>query len=216
MYILAIVSDKGGTGKTTLACSLAVAAQADGLTSVIYDADRFGSAAVWASERKKRTPAVIPTPPKKLYDISDSPIATCAGLGVIDTVPNFRDSAITAACESDFVLIPCRPGLLDMAATDRTVNVAKDLGIPYAVVLNAAGFRSPYVAAARETLKKNGVDVAPVVHQRVAHVHAMASGMTAMELDATSKAAKEIEALWQWLRPKLKHRKRWNGYENKR
>ena len=63
---VAIISQKGGTGNTTLACSLAVAARMDGLESVIFDADPLVPAMVWATERKERPPDVIPIYRKEL------------------------------------------------------------------------------------------------------------------------------------------------------
>ena len=61
MHTVAIISRKGGTGKTTLACSLAVAAQSDGFDAVILDMDPQGSATAWWRVRGEQPPSVAPT-----------------------------------------------------------------------------------------------------------------------------------------------------------
>ena len=90
-----------------------------------------------------------------------------------------------------------------MAATGRTLEAISDLDTPAAVVINGAGIRSPLVRPARNAVENIGVAVAPVVYTRVLHVYAIAQGMTAMELDAKSKAAQEVTALSRWLQPRL-------------
>ena len=53
-----------------------------------------------------------------------------------------------------------------------------------------------------------GVVVAPLVHQRVGHVYAIAEGLASAEREPGSKAAQEIEALWQWLQRQIKRKRR--------
>ena len=204
MYTLAIISHKGGTGKTMIACSLAVAAQNHGFESVIFDADPLQPASFWASQRKKHAPAVIPIRARDMIGDFMSAHAVSAQLGIIDTAPHVIDGASRAAYAAQFVLIPCRPGVPDLAATGATVRIVRQLATPAAVVLNAAGIRSPVVPVIREVLEDNGVEVAPVLRQRVIHTYAIAQGLTALELESTSKAAQEIETLWKWLLPKLR------------
>ena len=90
---------------------------------------------------------------------------------------------------ADFALIPCRPGLLDLAAIAGTVKIAIEARVPAAVVLNAAGIRSPLVLQAQGALLDSGVTVAPLVHQRVGHAYAIAEGLAAGERQPGSKAA---------------------------
>ena len=191
-----------------LACSLAVAALADDIKSVIFDVDPLGTASVWANARKNRAPAVIPTRKKELIQKLRFAKACGVRLTIIDTAPQLANAAIHAAILADFVLIPCRPGLLDVAETGRTIGTIREMDTPAAVGVNAAGIRSPLVDRIRKTLAKNGVELAPVVYQRVHHGYAIAKGETALELDATSKAANEINALWRWLRSMLERRRK--------
>ena len=126
----------------------------------------------------------------------------------IDTAPQVAGAATQAAQAADFVLIPCRPGLLDLAAISGSVAIAQESNTPVAVLLNAAPIRSPLIDQAQAALIDGGVVVAPVVHQRVGHVYAIAEGLAAAEREPASKAAQEIEALWQWLHRQLKRKRR--------
>jgi len=51
MKTVALLSQKGGAGKTTLALHLACAAKASGLASAIIDLDPQASAAAWHDSR---------------------------------------------------------------------------------------------------------------------------------------------------------------------
>ncbi len=69
MKTLAIVSRKGGAGKTTIAVHLAVAAEAAGLTTVIFDLDPQASAALWSDHRGQPIPAVVPAQAPRLHGL---------------------------------------------------------------------------------------------------------------------------------------------------
>ena len=123
----------------------------------------------------------------------------------IDTAPQVAGAATQAA---DFGLVPCRPGLLDLAAISGSVAIAQESNTPVACLLNAAPIRSPPIGQAQAALIDAGVVVAPVVHQRVGHAYAIAEGLAALEREPSSKAATEIQALWQWLYKRLQPKRR--------
>lgn len=208
MHTVALISRKGGTGKTTLACSLAVAAQSDGRAAVILDMDPQGSATVWGRVRQEQPPAVAATRPRALDGHLQA--AKEAGVDVlfIDTAPQVAGAASQAAQAADYVLIPCRPGLLDLAAIAGTAQIAGQARVPSAVVLNAAGIRSPLVVQAQGALLDAGAAIAPVVYQRIGHAYAITAGQTAAEREPGSKAGAEVEALWQWLWKRLRTKRR--------
>ena len=72
MKTLAIISQKGGSGKTTLAVHLAVAAELDGKSTVIVDLDPQASAAGWGDSRESDSPMVVTAPPARLASILDA------------------------------------------------------------------------------------------------------------------------------------------------
>ena len=208
MHTIAIISRKGGTGKTTLACSLAVAAQSSGIAAVILDMDPQGSAMAWWRVRREQPPSVAPTRQSALRGHLEAAKQAGTQVVILDTAPHVAGTASAAAAAADFVLIPCRPGLLDLAAIPGSVAIAQEHNRPVAVVLNAAPIRSPMIGQAQEALIDAGVVVAPVVHQRVGHAYAIAEGLASAEREPGSKAAQEIEALWQWLHRQLKRKRR--------
>ena len=138
MQIIALISQKGGAGKTTLAIALAVAAERAGVTSVLVDLDPQASAAQWSDLREAETPVVICSPAARLTSVLKSAQRTGASLAVLDTAPHATDAALAAARASDFVLIPCRPATADLIAIGASIDLIRIVNKPGAVVINAA------------------------------------------------------------------------------
>lgn len=137
MPTVAIISQKGGAGKTTLALHLATAAQDAGMVSLIVDTDPQATASQWASWRKDEPPEVIDSPPPRLAAKIEQAKEQGAQFIVIDTPPH-ADSAARAAVEAaDLVLIPCRPSAFDLAAIQTTVKLVQLLRKPAFVVFTA-------------------------------------------------------------------------------
>ena len=99
MTTVAIISQKGGAGKTTLALHLAVAAQDAGRVSLIIDTDPQATASQWGSWREDKPPEVIDSPPPRLAAKVEQAQEQGAQFVVIDTPPH-ADSAARAAVET--------------------------------------------------------------------------------------------------------------------
>jgi chromosome partitioning protein len=200
MKVLSIAGSKGGTGKTTLATSLAVEAQATGRRVLILDLDPQGAAAEWGDARG-REPAVkaaqAPRLPRLLADAS----AEGFDLAVIDCPPQ-ADAATLAACKAaDLVLIPCRPAARDLSAVASTFHLAVDVARrPATIVLNACPPNSGVADAAVAALMKGGAPLCPIrLGDRAAHVTHQSAGLVAAECDPRGRAAAEIRALAAWV-----------------
>jgi chromosome partitioning protein len=200
MPTIAIISQKGGAGKTTLALHLAAAAQEAGRVALVIDTDPQATASQWASWRQDAPPEVIDSPPPRLA----AKVAAAKGQGadtiVIDTPPH-ADSAARAAVEiADLVLIPCRPSAFDLAAIQTSAKLVQLLRKPAFVVFTAGNPNAPRVyAEAGELVAGYGTPSCPVViPDRAAYRHASAEGRTVMELEPAGKAADEIRQLYQW------------------
>jgi chromosome partitioning protein len=200
MPTVAIISQKGGAGKTTLALHLAAIAQEAGRVALIIDTDPQATASQWAAWRQDQPPEVIDSPPPRLA----AKVAAAEGQGaeliVIDTPPH-ADSAARAAVEvADLVLIPCRPSAFDLAAIQTTAKLVQLLRKPAFVVFTAGPPNAPRVyAEAGELVESYGTPPAPVIlPDRAAYRHASAEGRTVTEAEPAGRAAAEIRELYKW------------------
>lgn len=201
MRTIAILSQKGGTGKTTISLHLAVAAQKAGQAAVVIDLDPQASAAGWKDSRSDDEPVVVSVPASRLPQALQAAQSGGAGVAIIDTAPHSGDVALAAAEAADLVLIPCRPGILDLRAIGTTARVVKLAAKPAYVILNTVPPRASNVLAdARAAVAVYGLDVAPIaLQQRAAYAHALTAGQTAQEYERGGKAAEEIASLYGWL-----------------
>ena len=205
MKTVAILSQKGGTGKTTLTLHLAVAAEAAGQATVVIDLDPQASAAGWKDSRKAEAPAVISVPAARLPQALQAAQDGGADLVLIDTAPHSESASLAAARAADLVLVPCRPGILDLRAIGTSAELARIAGKKAFVVLNTMPPRATHLAAdARAAVATHGLDVAPIViQQRAAYGHALTAGQTAQEYEKGGKGADEIGQLYARLSKQL-------------
>lgn len=202
MKTLAILSQKGGTGKTTLTVHLAVAAERAGFPVACLDLDPQSSASAWADSRPHTdTLSVTSIQATRLTQARDLAAKSGAALTIIDSAPHSADAAIAAAEAADLILTPCRPGILDLRAIATTAKIIRLVGKPGFVVLNHAPPRAPrLIEDAIEAAKQHGMEVAPVViHQRSAFAHSLVGGQVAQEYEPEGKASEEITALFKWV-----------------
>jgi len=219
MKTVAIISQKGGAGKTTVAIHLAVVAEQRGLRTAIFDLDPQASATSWADRRKSAVPAVVSAQASRLSNLLDQAAAQSADLVLIDSAPNADSASLAAARVADLILIPCRPAAFDLDAIGTTLNLAAVAGKPAWVVLNAVPPKGKLGEEAAEALQQGGVQVAPqALHQLVAFAHAVNDGRSAQEYDFKSRAASEVNTLFGWLTETLMLpiRKRENSQTRKR
>lgn len=205
MKIVAIVSQKGGSGKTTLALHLAAAADAAGFPTVLLDLDPQASASGWKDSRPAEAPVVVPLPHTRLAQGLQAARDGGARLAVIDTAPHTEAPAMGAIRAADLVLIPSRPGILDLRAIGSTADLVRLAQKPAFVILNAMPPRATQLLAdATKAVEMHAIAVAPVTfQQRAAFAHALTAGQTAPEYEPSGKAAEETAELIEWLRRAL-------------
>jgi chromosome partitioning protein len=200
MKIIAIISQKGGAGKTTLAVHLATAAIAAGYTTAIIDLDPQGTAASWGDRRTAGAPEVISGQAVRLPALTTAARENGADIVILDTAPNADQTASLSARAADLVLIPCRPSTFDLEAIETTLLLAKAAKKPAYVVLNAVPPRSGIGKEAAEGLRTGGAQVAPhQLSQRAAYGHSVIDGRTAQEFEPDGKAADEIVVFFKWV-----------------
>lgn len=195
---VAVVSQKGGSGKTTLALHFAIEAMRLGTSVAIIDHDPQGSAMAWAKRRQASSPVVD----CKVTGRLEQKIASHAGAGLclIDTAPHTLAPASEAAKLADLVIIPCRPGMMDLDAIGATILMVQRLQKPGVIVLNQCPHQGTVGQEMRDVLARHGLPVCPyVMTMRVAYSHALIAGQTAQEFEPNGKAALEVAAVWNWL-----------------
>ena len=200
MRTIAFLSQKGGSGKTTLAVHIAVAAQGAGERVVLVDTDPQASASAWAQARKDEHPAVQRSAASGLAKLLEKARADGRTLAVIDTPPHAVPGVDLIARTADLLVIPCRPSVLDLAAVASSVALAKAAGKPTVFVLNACDARAPEIEQSKRVLAKHGFPVAPTdVGHRRAYSRALSTGSAVTEFEPKGKSAEEINGLWAWL-----------------
>jgi len=199
MKTYAIISQKGGAGKTTLTLNLAIAAEQRGLAALVVDIDPQASAAQWSDYRDDDSPVIISSQASRLDNILETAKENEADLVIIDTAPHSDNAALSAARVADLVLIPCRPSVLDLRAISQSVDIASLANKQAIVVINAAPPRGGLSDEARDVIAQYDVMVAPVtIAHRAAFYHSLTGGQTVSEYEPEGKAAQEILDLYNW------------------
>ena len=199
MQTLALIAQKGGTGKTTLALSLAVAAEAAGKTTLIIDLDPQASACKWGDRRDAETPAVIDAQPSRLASALDKAAQAGVDLVIVDTPARIEQAAAEAAKAADLVIIPCKPSIYDLETLHTTFELVKSRAKrPPVVVLNAVPANGTRHEQAMQAIRAMGIAVCPaLIGQRVAFEYAAQLGQSASEYEPDGKAAAEIRHLYK-------------------
>ena len=200
MKRIAFLSQKGGSGKTTLALHVAVAASEQGLAVVVLDADPQASAAAWAQTRDRETPTVAAAPAGSVHTVLDAATQENFDLAIIDAAPHLDPAIAQIAAAADFIIIPVRPTALDLHTANRAAAVATAAGKPYGFILNGCPARAVEIPEAHAILATLGGVVCPItIGERRAYARALGAGLAVTEFAAPSKAAAEIRALWAWI-----------------
>lgn len=201
MKTIALVCQKGGVGKTTLAVNLAVCAHLSRKRVALIDIDPQASAADWNAERHadKRLD-VVRTDISQLQAALAAAKARAVDIALIDTPGRIETTAAAAARLADFVLIPTRPVFFDLKASAATIQIAQTSGTPFSILFNLAPRGHITVEESRAVLEGCNIPVlADVIHHYAAFYHA-AQGSSVFEYDPDGPAAEEIKTLFNTLK----------------
>jgi chromosome partitioning protein len=199
MKVISLVTQKGGSGKSTLCVSLAVAAQEAGRTVCILEMDKQATASQWSQARKGEPPEVSPITVERLeYAIAKLKGAECEFV-FIDT-PGIDSPGTNAAIRvSDLCLIPCRPTPADLRAMQPTLGAIQRLERDFAFVLNQTPPKSYRVRDTAEGLKVLGIMAEVNIVMRTDHQDAVGTGQGVTEFNPEGAAADEMRRLWAWV-----------------
>ncbi|HTX48589.1 MAG TPA: AAA family ATPase [Caulobacteraceae bacterium] len=205
MRTIAVIARKGGSGKTTVAVHMAIAAHLRGRRVLLGDADPQRSSSVVLKARRGAGPQVIETSGPKLFALQVSALRSEVDAFLIDTAAGAEEDVAHAIVLADLSLLVIRPTFLDFAAAIRTADVLRRLHKPGVIVLNQApvsrgGSEPPLVKKAHEALRMMRLPVAPtILRNRAAYQSAMETGCSVEELGAASPAAEEVSQLWSFV-----------------
>jgi chromosome partitioning protein len=209
MQVVAFSSQKGGSGKTTLAGHMAVQAELAGDGPVaLVDTDPQGSLADWWNERDAEAPLFAHTTIARLGEDLERMRGMGIKLVVIDTPPAITATIAEVIRMSDLVVVPTRPSPHDLRAVGVTVELVERLGKPLVFVVNAASPRARITSEAVIALSQHGTLAPSILHNRTDFASSMIDGRTVMEVDESSNSCKEVAQLWNYLRGRLKNLER--------
>jgi chromosome partitioning protein len=201
MRTIAVIALKGGSGKTTLAVHVALAAYLRGRKTLLVDIDPQRSASEVLSARAVAGPAFASAEANEVFQAQIAAVGAGIDALVIDTAAGAVEDAGQAIVLADLALLVVRPTLLDIAAMVRTLDVVRRLGKPFLVVVNQApvgrgGIEPPAVRRALRALEFMRLPLAPVLmRNRAAYQTAVETGRSVEEI-ADSVAAEEFAQLW--------------------
>jgi chromosome partitioning protein len=197
MKTIVITSQKGGSGRTTLAAHLAVEAERTGdAPAWLIDTDKQGTLSLWHERREADTPQRADVPFARLAGGLEALASRGAAYCFIDTAPTISEQSASLVRLADLVLIPVRPSPADLWAVSETVTLVKEAGKPFLFVITQAKPQATITAQAIAALSQHGRVAQSFIADRVPYAMAMTGGRTAPELSAKSPPAQEIAALW--------------------
>jgi len=202
--VVALLSQKGGAGKSTLARQLAVVAGEAG-PAFLVDRDPQATISKWWARRTEQEPA--PRWPE-LMDIGEASLADAvarlrprAGVLFIDTAPAVGAREAEVAQAADLVIVPIRPSPDDLEAVGDTLRIVRRLGRPAVLVVNAAKNLSRSIGA-QAALARYPFAVCPTaLADRAAYLDAALEGRGVGELKGAGArdARAEVQAVWKWI-----------------
>ncbi|HWA61389.1 MAG TPA: ParA family protein [Caulobacteraceae bacterium] len=201
MRTLAVIALKGGSGKTTVATHLALAAHLRGRAVMVADIDPQRSAHDVLSTRCGGGPAAVVASGATLLSAQFAAAGLRQDLFIVDTPAGAVEDVTEAVVLADLCLLVVRPTLLDLAGLARTLTLVRRLGKPALVVMNQApvareGVEPPLVKRALKGLDYMQAEVAPTILRfRTIYQTALETGRSAEEMNDVAAAA-EIAALW--------------------
>jgi chromosome partitioning protein len=204
MHVVSFVTQKGGSGKSTTAASVAVAAFQEGRRVFMLELDRQGTLSDWTDSRKAEEGPDFERIESTMLEKALSTLDAEGYEVVIIDTPGVDNPHINAVMRvSSLCLIPCRPTATDLKGCLPTVQSLIRLEKPFAFVLTQCPARSSRVEETRAGLAALGLIAEPPIVSRADHQDAMAAGMGVTEFNGSGAAASEIRQLWSWIEKKL-------------
>jgi chromosome partitioning protein len=198
MKTIAVISQKGGTGKTTTILNLAAAAYMEGKSVLIVDLDQQASATQWHAAREDKQLHVQPTHPAGLPELLRVAAIQDVDFVFIDTAAKTESDAADAIEVADLVLITCRPSVMDLRAMRNTIRLCQVRAVTPYFVLTQIPAQGTLREEAATALTQLGAKVLPEgLGRRDVFHHCLVDGRAVLEYEPKGKAAQEVTALYR-------------------
>jgi len=132
--VVVMLGMKGGTGKSTVAIHLAVAASQAKHRVMLLDTDPQATAVRWTRQRQALEPTVMGA---AAYDAAKHIGASSCDLIVVDTAPRAETDISRLAAQADLIVIPLHCTMPDLDAAEVAFQMAEAAGRPFVIVFNA-------------------------------------------------------------------------------
>ena len=206
MLTIGVANQKGGSGKSTIACSLAVEAEARQHRVLIVDLDPQASIMLWHQERGTNAPMVFPlSTPEELGEMLQSAARLGVTLAILDAPSKIDSTTLACIRAADLVISPTMADLFNLGSLQDTVRLleaGQKLDRTVAIIngVSETGAESK-IEDAKKAIATFKMHICPViVHHRPAFQTAIEKGMGVTELGPrANKAAEEIRAVWKYL-----------------
>lgn len=196
MTVIAFVSAKGGSGKTTTAANCAVEARKSGHKVSIIDFDPQGSLSEWWQGRKDDDVDMIEgVEVDALASLKAKGSLPKDSLILMDTPPHNAKIIRGVVDVADYVVIPVQPSFLDLRAVRKNIAMCKQAGKPFAFVVNRANTRTNAYSSTLGALL-NVSKVVGTLSNLEGFKQSMEDGLGVSEVKKKNRGAEEVKNLW--------------------
>jgi chromosome partitioning protein len=200
-FVLAVLAQKGGVGKSTFARSIAVQALISGKKAAIIDADGQATSYKWSNRRKIAAPTVVQLEGRTIAEVVADLGERGAEFIVVDTPPHAQPIISIVTGASNAAVIVTQPYPDDLQEVGIPAGILHALGKPAAIILNNTPSRAHATTMARGALAAFPMPTCPTaITHLMSHPYSSADGMTAQEREPKGKAALELSEIWSWLK----------------